>query len=195
VATHYHIYGNLGGGGPIDYSTVVATVATLSWSTPALAASSRWKYGLRSFDTVSGLEEKNVDAVVEIVLSGSQADVTNLPASPQHLTVTPTSGGGCRVEWSYPAITSSRPTGFHVYVGTPTPNYASVAATVAYTFGRLTYRATLSGLSNGVVYQVGVRSYNATGEEANVATVEVTGKATPPSNVDSLTAVAVSTAD
>ncbi len=61
MATAYHVYANTGGGDPIDYSSVVDTTATLTYPTSALSYPGTWSFGVRAFDTVSGLEEQNLD--------------------------------------------------------------------------------------------------------------------------------------
>ncbi len=98
-----------------------------------------------------------------------------------------------KVEWHYPLTTGPRkPVGFHVYIGTPTVSYASPAATVLYSSGFAnTFQAKLTGLTDGVVYQVGVRAYNASAEEPNVNVVSVTADSTGPGPVVSLTATAI----
>jgi hypothetical protein len=193
--TSYRIYGNGGGGGPIDYTTPLATTATLTWTSGVLAAGSRWRFGLRAFDTVSGLEETNVDAVVTLDLNASRMDITNLPVPPEHLTVDPAAGGAV-VHWSYPfTAAANRPTDFRVYAGTPTPDYGTIRAGVAYYRSPIAvFRATLTGLNPGVSYQVGVRAANATGEEGNTTVASVTIPASAPANVDSLAGTATATA-
>jgi hypothetical protein len=97
--------------------------------------------------------------------------------------------GGYRVTWHWPY--PADPTGFHVYLGSPTPNYATPVATVPAT-GKQHYRFDGTGLTSGTVYQVAVRAYNAVGEEANVVVASVTGNTTAPANVDALTATPTS---
>jgi hypothetical protein len=195
VPVSYRIYGNGGGGGPIDYTTPLATTASLTWTSGALAAGSRWRFGLRAFDTTSGLEETNVDAVVALDLNTSRIDITNLPVPPEHLTVDPIPGGAV-VHWSYPfTAAANRPNAFFVYIGSPAPDYGTILATVAYIRSPIAvFRATLTGLTPGVTYQVGVRAANATGEEGNTTVASVTIPASAPSNVDSLTGTATATA-
>lgn len=195
MATSYRIYGNGGGGGPIDTTTPLATTAALTWTSGVLPADSGWKFAVRAFDAASGLEETNVDAVASLDLNAVQRDVTNLPFPPEHLTVDPTAGGAV-VHWSYPfTAAANRPILFHIYTGSPTPDYGDIHATVFYTRSPIAvFRATLTGLTPGVAYQVGVRAYNATGEEQNTTVASVTIPASAPANVDSLAGTATATA-
>lgn len=183
----YHLFKNDGAGGPIDYSTAWATTASLSIATSALALSSDNSFGCRAFDTVSGYEDTNVDARVRIVVGSGGVDVTKAPNAPVGLSAVPRASGTARVTWQYPRLGQpGKPTGFHVYLGTPTVSYTSPVATVAYADGVVSYAATLSGLTDDVVYQVGVRSYNVTVEEANVVVVSVVGDTDSPDPIDDL---------
>ena len=217
----YHVYANIEGSNPIDYSTPVATVTGLSWTTSALAPGT-WRFGVRAFN--SNGEEQNLDCSVTIVLDAEGNDITDIPASPTGLRAFATAGGGVRVEWWYPAtIGSKAPTGFHIYAGNVsvpetasaypnvavpnrslfnsanivtapavTPNYAAPAATVLYSAGLFnTFQANLVRLMDGIEYAVGVRAYNSVGEEQNTTVVTVTADATGPAAVDSLTARAI----
>ena len=143
---------------------------------------------------MTGLDDGNTDAVVEIVVGSTGTDETNAPYAPQALRATAVAGGDVRVEWSYPYLdVASRPTGFKVYRGTGgTVSYTSPVATVAYG-GSLNqnYRTTVTGQTDGVEYVFGVRSYNAHGEETNTTKVTVTADATAPSGVQALTATVV----
>ena len=63
---------------------------------------------------------------------------------------------------------------------------------VAYSSGLFnTFVADLSGLTDGTVYSVGVRAFNASGEEANTTSAGVTADATGPRPVDLLVATAI----
>lgn len=102
-----------------------------------------------------------------------------------------------RVEWGYPIsgtqARATAPTGFHVYIGTGgAPSYGSPAATVLFTSGIInSFGASLTGLTGGTTYQIGVRAYNAVAEEPNTAFVSVTADSAGPAPVDSLTGTAV----
>ena len=192
--TEYHVYANDGHGGPVDYSTPIATVSGLSYATSALAASSDTTFAVRAFDTVSGLEESNVDARVRIVLDGSSADVSGVPASPKLLGAIPGPGGTARVDWAWLAAGRPAAASFAVYLSSgATLSYATPAATVSVVPGVSRYSTTLSGLSGGTPYVVGVRAINAAGGDGNTASLPITGPASAPSGVDNLAAVAVMT--
>ena len=176
---------------------MLATVSGTSWSTPALDAPSDWRFGVRAFDTVSGLEEQNVDAAVEIVVSAGGTDVSNVPQPVSLATATALAGTAAAVHWFYPVAAARavwRPTGFQVFIGTPTVSYTAPAATVAYTGNTTTFSAALSGLTAGDTYQVVVRAYNAVGDDGNTTVVSLTIPAGGPDPVVDLTAVATATA-
>jgi hypothetical protein len=192
MATNYRIYSGGMSGGPVDYSTPVATVSGLSWVTPALPANAIVTYAVRAFDTVSGLEEPNIDARVTIRVNASQADVTGLPNAPTGLTATPAAGATARVAWQYnPGGQGGAPTGFRVYRGTPAVDYGTVAATVPYSAGVAAYVATLSGLVDGSIYTVAVRAFNAVGTESNATVATFTADGTGPDPVNGLTATVI----
>jgi hypothetical protein len=189
MSISYHVYKNDGAGGPIDYTTVVATTAGLSYVTAALAMGSSNTFGVRAFDTVTGYEELNTDARVTINVSATGADVTNVPPAPAALTAFAGPGGTATVRWKASVMTlpaGKRPTGFHVYMGTPAVSYASPVATVAYVANLAVYSANLSGLADEAVYQIAVRAYNATGEEQNTGIVSVEGEVNGPGPVEDL---------
>jgi len=99
-------------------------------------------------------------------------------------------GGVVRVEWGYPYPTlAKRPTGFHVYHGTGAVVVGSPSATVLYN-GGTTYRAEVSGLSDGVSYWFIVRAYNATAEEPNETSITATANVAAPQAVDGFSIVA-----
>jgi hypothetical protein len=191
----YDIFAGSSSGGPIDYSTPVAAGVTgLTWTGSALPPSSTTKFGVRARDTVSGLSELNTDAAVTIPVSAAGLDLGGLPAAPGGLRVTATAGGSALVEWAWPYLRGPRPTGFHLYKGVGAVDYATVAATVAYSGPRVPPRAVLAGLTDGTTYLVAVRAYNAVGEEPNTVAVAVTADATAPANPENLTATATARA-
>jgi hypothetical protein len=184
----YDIFSGDHAGGPVDYTTPVATVSGLTWTGPALPPSSTTKFGVRARDTVSGLAELNTDAAVTIPVSAAGADLGGLPAAPGGLRATAQAAGAVLVEWAWPYLRGPRPTGFHIYKGVGSVSYAVPAGTVAYLGSRVPPRAVLAGLTDGTTYQIAVRAYNAVGEEPNAAAVAVTADATAPANPEGLTA-------
>ena len=184
MATQYKVYKNDGSGGPVDYSTPIATTSSLSYVGSALALSSDTTFAVRTYDTVSGLEDANTDCRVRIVVDGSGNDVTNRPNAPIGVTVRLLAAGAIRVEWAYGAAgQAGAPTQFKVWATLGgSVNYAAAPnATVAYQAGRLQYSATVPGLTGGSLYSIGVRSSNASGDETNTTAVQATPDSTAPS--------------
>jgi hypothetical protein len=184
----YNIYANTGQGDAINYVTPIATTTNTTWTSSSLAYPGDWKFAVRAYNIFG--EEKNLDCMVEIILDSSGNDITLRPLPPLALRAFPTAGGGVRVEWAYANVQPAKvPTGFHVYIGSPTPNYGSPAATVSYSSAIAgSFVANLTGLTSGTTYAVGVRPYNATAEEPNTITVSVTADSTGPAPVVGLTA-------
>ena len=154
-----------------------------------------WSFGVRAEGEFG--EEKNRDYIT-IVLDEWGSDITNRPAPPVGLRAVPTAGGGLNVMWGHPGELASgptAPTGFRVYIGAgATPDYGQPAAVVAADTGILgSWSARLAGLASGVTYAVGVRAFNASGEETNTATVSATaaGAGPGPSAVSMVVGAAV----
>lgn len=184
----YRIFANDGAGGVIDWSTPIDAASALTWTSAPLSGPSQWRFGVRAYDTVSGLEDASVDAVVDVELDASSSDVSGIPPAVHSIAVRASAGGGYRVDWAW--TRPVRPTGFKVFVGTPTPDYGSPVATVPFVRGLSTYSYNGTGLSDGTAYQVAVRSYNAVGESTPIV-ADVIGLATPPAAVDGLSASTV----
>jgi hypothetical protein len=192
MATSYQIYSNTGAGDPINYAAPAATTSELTWTSSALAHPGTWSFGVRAFDTVSGLQEQNVDCAVTIVLDASGNDITDRPVPPSGLRAFALAGGSIRAEWYYPPTVGAKaPAGFHVYNGTGSLTYGTPTATVLYATGIAnSFAANMSGFTDGTTYTIGVRAFNAVAEEPNTNTVTVTAIATGPAPVDGLTGVA-----
>jgi hypothetical protein len=190
VSLQTRVYSNGGAGGPVDYSTPLASVAGLSYLTAALTPPGDWTFAVRNYDTVTGLEEDNTDARARLVLDASGADVTGRPAAPTGLTAGPLPGGRVRLTWAFDPGTADPPTGFRVYLGTPTPNFTAPAATVAYARGRATF-SWASGALPGGMYEAVVRAYNAAAEEPNADAATFAADPTGPDPVDALAAAVV----
>ena len=187
MSTSYHVYMNNGLGGPVDYGTVIATTASLTWLSGALTYPGDYLFAVRAFDTVTGYEDINVDAIYHLVLDAAGTDITNVPNAPLSVMATPTAGGGVIVHWNY-GPSQNPPTGFKVWINAgASPTYAgSPAITVPYLSGYRSFYGTISGLSDATLYTVSVRAYNATGTETNTdAIASFTAKTTGPGAVDS----------
>jgi hypothetical protein len=192
LVVQYHIYSNSGAGLPINYATPIATVSGTTWTSGPLAFPADWWFAVRAFNSFG--EEQNLDAAVELILNAAGDDITNQPLPPLGLRAFAMAAGAVRVEWGFANVQPARvPTGFHVYIGTGgVPSYITPAATVSYASAIAnTFVANLTGLSGGTVYTIGVRAFNASAEETNTTTVNVTADTTGPAPVDSLTATAI----
>lgn len=193
-AVAYNVYWDAGSG-IINYGSAIDTTLGLTWTSGALAFPATYMFAVRAHWVLGGLEEQNLDCEVTITLSATGTDISNVPAAPLALRAFPTAGGGIKVEWFYPPTYGAKsPTGFNVYIGTgATPNYGVVAANVLYSSAIGSNLVTnIAGLTAGILYQVGVRAYNAVGTEQNTNTVSVTPITTGPLPVQSLAGVATS---
>jgi hypothetical protein len=186
----YDVYGSPAADQPIAYDgpPLIRTQAT-SWTTGLLSAPGAWGFGTRAANSYG--EEQNLDCSVTIVLDSLGNDITNRPSPPVGLRAFATPAGGIRVEWHYPPSRGVKaPTGFHVYIGTGgTPNYSTSVATAPIDEVILnSFVADLCGLTDGTTYTIGVRAYNASGEEGNTSMVSVTADTSGPSPVAGLSA-------
>jgi hypothetical protein len=175
MAIAYRIYSNAGNGGPVDYTTPVATTSGLSYTTGAVAPATDTTFAVRAYDTVTNLEEANTDAQVRVVIGANGADQGLSPNAAQAVTLTPSAGGGCRVGWSYaPDDTWGAPAGFHVYLGSGQGGGSgSLSATVAYTPGQIGYSVVISGPLTRTSYTATVGVYNGSGETASAPSTPV----------------------
>lgn len=184
MALEYRIYGNGGAGGPVDYTTPLATVSGLTWTSPTLAAPSDWTFAVRARDSVSGLEEENVDARVRVLIDAGGVDRSNIPAAAQAVAAVPEPGGVVRVRWIHFQGAQPAATGFAVYANPGTSvNYAlPPVATISGTFVAMSANlfAQVAGLADGVQHAIGVKATNPSGSSAPSPTVLVTPDATPP---------------
>jgi hypothetical protein len=173
MTTAYRIYSNDGAGGPVDFSAPVASTAALSYVAGPLGAPTDTTFVVHAYDPDTGLEEANTEASVRLVVAADGTDVSGLPNPPHALTLSPAFGGGGRVGWAYaPAGAYGLPAGFNVYLTEgPAVDYTSPAVTVPYSPGVIGYSCVLPGPFTPSAYTAGVRSYNATGVEANTGSV------------------------
>lgn len=117
----YHVYGNDGQGGAIDYTKVIATVPAAS-ATPLaeymagpLAAPSDNLFAVRAFDDVSGVEEANTDARVRVVIDASGNDISSRPNAVIGLAARWALGEVGLISWGYiPTGQGGAPTRFAV---------------------------------------------------------------------------------
>jgi hypothetical protein len=191
---YYHVYANQGLGDPINYAVPVGDVTSLSWTSASLNVPGQYRLGVRAFDSSTGLEEQNVDAALLLSLDAAGKDVTRVPVPPVGLRAFPKAGGAVRVEWICPSSVPSRqPSGFHVYITLGSKlDYSKPAAIIPWASGRFgAFTTDQAGLTDGFIYSIGVRAYNAVGEESNAVAVTVKADGTPPSLVDSLEIVAI----
>lgn len=148
---------------------------------------------MRAFDTISGLEESNIDAVVRVSLNGSGVDITGMPDALLALSAHASGVGRIIMDWHHVLLDASRkPTGFHVYQGTGgTPSYVTPVATVPYGNGLNFYTASVAGLTGDTAYTFGVRAYNATGEESNTITASATASTSATATITGLVGSAI----
>lgn len=192
----YHIYSNNGEfGDPINYANPVATINSFgitTWTSFGLFYPATWSFGVRAFNQYG--EEENVDCVVTFTLNSQGVDITNTPGPPSGLRAIQKANASILAEWTYlgTGVAAQTPTGFHVYVGTSLPlNYTTPTATTLYSSGIFnSYSATLTGLTNGTTYYIGVRAYNAVSQETNTVTVSCVADSVGPTAVVGLTIVA-----
>lgn len=182
MSIEYRVYQNDGAGGPIDYLTIVATVSALTYSPSALAQPSDNLFAVRAYDTVAVLEDKNVDAIVRIVVDDSGADVTNRPSPAVMPTARASSSGKATVSWSHNRLAAgATPTGFKVWLTAGTSADYGVAPTVVVPYEdptTITYSTILSGLVDGTLYSIGVCAYNASGLSVAASEPQVVGLVT-----------------
>lgn len=148
---------------------------------------------MRAFDTVTTLEESNIDALVEVMLSGAGVDITGMPDPPLALSAHANGAGRIIVDWHHVLLDATRkPTGFHVYQGTGgVVSYTTPVATVPWGNGLNFYTTAISGLTGGTAYTFGVRSYNGVSEETNATTVTATASTVATATVSSLVGSAI----
>lgn len=195
MATAYRIYRNAGGGPtePIDYSAAIASGASSPIVLPALAAPGDYLIGIRSYDTVSGLEESNADGFLRLRIDASGVNISSLPNAVANVGADLVATDSVLISWAYPSLgEGGAPTGFKVWVtaGGSVDYGVAEDATIAYQAGRACYSATISGLSAGTSYAIGVRACNATGTEPGTVSVLVEVPASGPDPVEDLVGVA-----
>ena len=201
MAISYHIYANDGQGGPVDYSTPIATVAAAlgapvgTFLTGALAAPSDNLFAVRAFDDVSGVEEANTDARVRVVIDGQGRDVSTRPNAVVGLAARWTVGDVALVSWGYATPGQGGAPARFAVTATPAPGGPGVAPvaplSVTYTPGVAGYGCRLDGLASTSGWTVQVTAVGATealiGQSASVVLPRQSGVLTP---VEGLSAIA-----
>ena len=189
----YHVWQGAPDGSPIDYTATPILVRALSWTSDMLPNSSTTRFAVRAYDPATGYDDGNLDATVIVTLDNAGHDITDIPLAPTALSASPGPAGAATARWAYltPPGATKAPTTFLVWLtrGNSVDYTVSPAATVTYVPGLAHYAASLAGLSDGVLYSVGVRATNATGAEANTLSATVTGSTTGPNPPDDLTGV------
>jgi hypothetical protein len=189
----YRIYWNQGLGGPIDYDAPIAVTFDTTWTSAPLPPGSFFRFAVRALDAETGLQEENLDASLALIIDAEGRDATQVPLAPLGVRAIPLAGGRARIEWTVAGTTPARrATRFHVYVrphvaatfGVPT------AVVPANSARGDSFSVEVGGLTDGVSYAVSVRAANGYGEEANTRRVAFRADAAPPTQVDSLVAVA-----
>jgi hypothetical protein len=176
MAIVYRVYTNGRAGGPVDYSTPIASTSSLSYSAGPLSPSSDTTFAIRAFDTTTGIEESNSDAQVRLILDENGVDVSARPNPAHALSLSRASGGACRVSWAYAPNDQFTADAFNVYIANSASSVVSPpAATIPYVPGRIGYSCVLPGPYAYGNYTVTVHSVNSAGEDAG--TVSIAGAA------------------
>ena len=168
----YHVYSNLGNGGPVNFSSPLLTTTDLSCVTGPLGVSTNSTFVVRAFDVTTGLEEANTVATVRVSIGSDGVENTGLPNAPHALIFSAVMGGGCLVGWAYaPTSGQGIPTGFCVYLTQGSSiAYHNAAATIPYVAGQLGYSCLIPGPFQAATYHAAVRSFNSVGTEGNPVT-------------------------
>jgi hypothetical protein len=183
MAIVYNIYANGGAGGPVNFTTPIATTTSLSYVTGMLPAGSDTTFAVRAKDTASNLEEANTDACVRVALDANGNDIGGRPNPPHALLLSTAAGGGCLVSWAYfQAAGSATPVGFQVFLSEGSSAlFGSLASTVPYVYGQVGYICRLPGPYVLSTYSASVRAYNAAGSDGNTIVVgAIVGVPTSP---------------
>ncbi len=191
MAISYNIYANDGQGGVVTYDTPIATTDQLTWTVGPLEFPSDNTFGVRAFDSVTGIEEANTDARVRMVLDASGNNVTSQPNAVLGLSATATAGGTCWVTWGYDATAQgTAPAQFALTLTTgATPSLGTPLVIVDYLPGVSGYGCTLSGLASNTLYTIAVQAVGSNHLSGPVGTVALNYRVSPLSNVDSLVAL------
>jgi len=165
MAISYHVYGNDGQGGSINYTKVVATIAAASlgsFTTGPLGSPSDNSFAVRAFDDVSGVEEANTDARVRVVIDAGGQDVSARPNAVVGLSVRWAVGNACLVSWGSPSAgQGGAPTQFNVSASPAASGLAPIKQSVAYVPGITGYGCQLPGLATASNWMIQVGAVGA----------------------------------
>jgi len=178
----YNLYRGTPTSGDIDYTRPVgaagpaaSAISDFAWCSHE--AGTEHFYALRAVGG-GGVESSSSQPPVSVAFDDSGDFWGGRPNSPTALAVSPVSGGGFLVRWSYSAQAEEvSPTGFLVHSdgGTGTMDYEhSVGGgIVTHQRGRLHYALTTPAYDHGARRMFGVRAVSANGRgDGNVVTVE-----------------------
>lgn len=151
MAVSYNVYRNDGTGGPVDYSTPVAT-ATSPAATLDPPGPGDWTYAVRAFDPATGLEERNVAARARLVVGPAGEDLSAQPRPVAIASASFRSPSSLLLRWHYPDLAAPPAARFSVRVaagGGPVDPASTPVATVATIPGRGDYLATVAAPGPG----------------------------------------------
>jgi hypothetical protein len=176
MVTAYRIYGNDGLGGPVNDASPVAATTDLAIILGPLQPSTDTVYLVRAYDTTTGLEEANTEAMVRLLIGPNGLDHTGLPNPPHALAVSDAQGGGCRICWAYsPDWSSGLASGFNIYMSAGNvADTTSAVSVVPYLAGIVGYSCLLPGPFTRTIYTILVRSFNTLGTETNSRSLTAT---------------------
>lgn len=188
MAIHYAVYVGDDAGGPIDYSDAFATTALLAFPLNPMAPGARRRAGVRAFDTITGLVEANTDAAVLIAVDAAGLDAGGRPSPVSAIVAYAVASGAIRVEWTWARVPGSAdPAGFKVWATAGgSVNYAAAPNVTVGSFGAGPSSADVPGLTPGTSYSIGVRAYNAAGDDGNTLSASATADNAPPDAPDAL---------
>lgn len=187
----YHIYTGDSKGGPVDYSRPVGDSDSPSFDL-ALAHPGVTQVSVRAYDTITGYEDGNVDAIV-IKLDAMGRDVSQEPPAPMALTATAKGLDGVTVSWLYLGQPGKpEPDSFHIYMSQVDEIDYNLDPVMIVPYIPVAGRYTeyIAGLMGGTTYSIGVRAALGFAQEENTIKVQVVAKGSPPLNVTGLAATA-----
>lgn len=182
----YRVYSNGGVGGPVDYSSPIAETVNPTHVVGPLSVPGEYRFGVRAFDTSTGIEEANTQATVELRLDAAGRSVGGRPNRVHALVARAIANGGCRVEWAYnPRGQSASPADFQVEL--TAESGGTLSTLVPYRAGSAIHSCAFSGLVGDVPYTIIVKARSESGVESlDPATASIRADTTPPDDVEDL---------